>query len=264
VMDLIDIDSLKWAQYVEKAPPWTAWIYRHEARYLGAYEQRIAREFDRLVVVSHQERALFPGGAPENLSAIPNGVDLEWFSPREEAPQGSSPPTLVFTGVMDYWPNVDGITWFVDEVLPLIREKVPDVELLVVGSRPSPEVRRLAQRRGITVTGFVDDVRTYIQRASVCVVPLRIARGIQNKVLEAMSMGKAVVTTPQAYEGVRAKAGDDIVVAADPAAFAAAVVSLLGDAARAGRIGRSARLCVESNYSWARNLATLDAMLTGP
>ena len=260
VMDLIDVDSLKWGQYASKAPPWTAWIYRHEARYLAAYEQKIAREFDSMLVVSEQEREIFPGGAPANLLAVPNGVDVEMFAPRE-APASSAKPALVFTGVMDYWPNIEGITWFVQDVLPRIREAVPEVELFIVGSRPTADVQRLGQAAGITVTGFVDDVRTYLARAAVCVVPLRIARGIQNKVLEAMAMGRPVVTTQQAYEGVKACSGEDIVVAPDEAAFASSVVDLLRDSARAEQIGRAARVCMERNYSWAANLAPLDAIL---
>ena len=260
VMDLIDIDSLKWRQYADKAPPWTAWIYRHEARYLAAYEQRIAREFDSLLVVSDQERELFPGGAPSKLMAVPNGVDLEMFTPGE--PPASTPqPALVFTGVMDYWPNIEGITWFVQDVLPRIRQSIVGAQLFIVGSRPTADVQKLSQVAGVTVTGFVDDVRTYLQRAAVCVVPLRIARGIQNKVLEAMSMGRPVVTTAQAYEGVKARSGVDIVVADGAAEFADAVVGLLKNRERAEQIGREARACMVRNYSWAANLAPLDAVL---
>lgn len=263
IMDLIDIDSLKWAQYARKARPWTAWIYRHEAYHLAAYEQRIAREFDHVLVVSEQERALFPGGASPNLSAMSNGVDLDFFSPPRSSAKGATEPALVFTGLMDYWPNVEGVTWFVEHVFPRIRAAIPSVRFFIVGSRPCAHVQRLARHPGVTVTGFVEDVRDYLARAAVCVVPLRIARGIQNKVLEAMAMGKATVSTVQAFEGIQAQAGTDIVVAGDASEFAAAVLQLLSNPLRADEIGSCARHCVERHYSWAQNLAVLDAMLTG-
>ena len=169
---------------------------------------------------------------------------------------------MVFTGVMDYWPNIEGMVWFVDKVLPVIQKTVPGVALYIVGSRPSPEVLKLSAVPGVTVTGFVDDVRDYIGQASVCIAPLRIARGIQNKILEAMAMAKAVVTTPQAFEGVHAVAGSDIMVAEDELAFAAAVVSLLKDPEKATAMGRNARTKIEQYYSWDANLAPLEALLT--
>jgi len=257
LMDLIDVDSFKWRQYAERSPPWTAWIYRHEAKALGAYEQRIAREFDRLYVVSDQERTFFPGGPPAHLEGMSNGVDLAFFAPRGPVASPLSTHALVFTGVMDYWPNVEGVSWFVERVLPLVQAVLPDAQLFIVGSRPSPEVRRLADAPGVTVTGFVNDVRDYISGASLCVAPLRIARGIQNKVLEAMAMAKAVVATPQAYEGVRAEAGEDIVVAEGEIGFADAIIALLRDQARAERIGANARRRVEQHYTWQGNLARL-------
>jgi glycosyltransferase involved in cell wall biosynthesis len=162
---------------------------------------------------------------------------------------------------MDYWPNVQGVTWFADEVLPLIHAQRPDVHFIVVGSRPTEGVKRLAERPGIEVTGFVDDVRGFVQDAALCVVPLKIARGVQNKVLEAMAMGKTVVCTSQSLEGIRASDGVDVVVADEPAAFAARVLDLLQAPRLAEEIGRRARLCVERGYSWDANLRPLDALL---
>jgi sugar transferase (PEP-CTERM/EpsH1 system associated) len=188
-------------------------------------------------------------------------VDLEFFRPDAVAPRAAEVPTVVFTGMMDYWPNVDGVTWFADDVLPRIQARLPDVEFLIVGARPTRDVERLGERRGIRVTGFVEDVRTYLSRAHVCVAPLRVARGIQNKVLEAMAMGKAVVSTPEAFEGIRAVAGDEIVVVEDAEAFAASVLALLRDQSRAREIGRRARARVESDYGWDANLRVLDRLL---
>jgi len=262
VMDLIDVDSYKWWQYAEQSPVWTSWIYRYEAEYLAEYEKRIARIFDHVLVVSEQEKSLFPGGGnTPNLKAMSNGVDLEFFKSDQLGTHVPARPTLVFTGAMDYRPNIDGIRWFVESVFPRIQVAVPGVELLIVGNKPTPEVVRLGRVRGVVVTGFVEDVREYLARASVCVVPLRVARGIQNKVLEAMAMGRAVVCTPQAHEGIRATSGKELVVAEGTDDFSAATIDLLSDQGKAERLGLAARQCVEREYSWEDNLRLLDRIL---
>jgi sugar transferase (PEP-CTERM/EpsH1 system associated) len=256
VMDLIDVDSCKWIQYAEVAGPWISWLYRYEARTLGAYEQRIVAEFDRVFLVSPAEARLL--GSPASagrVGSFSNGVDLAYFAPRAPAGEAS---TLVFTGVMDYRPNIDAVEWFAREVLPRLREARPDVRFAIVGSRPTAQVRKLASLEGVTVTGFVEDVRDWLARAAVCVAPLRIARGVQNKVLEAMAMGLPVVATPQAHEGIDAVAGRDLLVASDAAAFAEAVLGLLRDRPRAAALGAAARRCVERHYRWDANLAVLD------
>jgi sugar transferase (PEP-CTERM/EpsH1 system associated) len=263
-MDLIDVDSRKWEQYAEKSPAWSAWLYRREARCLGAYERRIAESFDRVLVVSEQERELFPGDQRGALLAVPNGVDLEYFTPDYQSRADMPPMSIVFTGVMDYWPNVEGVRWFVEHIFPRIRSAVPNAHLYIVGSRPGNAVRRLGTTAGITVTGHVDDVRDFIAGARVCVAPLRIARGVQNKVLEAMAMGKAVISTPYAFEGLAAVLGQDLEVAGDEERFAAVAVDLLKDSARAQMLGRNARHCVEQGYSWAASLRLLEAILSGP
>jgi glycosyltransferase involved in cell wall biosynthesis len=168
---------------------------------------------------------------------------------------------LVFTGVMDYWPNIDGMQWFVWRIWPQIRAEIPAVRLFIVGSRPSAQVRRLGKVAGVTVTGFVEDVRDYIAMASACIVPLRVARGLQNKILEAMAMGKPVVTTPAALTGIDATPGLELLVAADEAAFAASVTTLLRDESRSAELGRRARDCVERCYSWAQALRPLGDLI---
>lgn len=263
LMDLIDVDSRKWQQYADHCSVLMAPIYRFEARHLADYERRIAERFDSVLVVSEQERAMFPAaGVADNLVVVPNGVDLAFFRPDSVARGTAERPTVVFTGVMDYWPNVEGVTWFSDAVLPRVQARLPDVEFLIVGARPTRDVDRLGDRRGVTVTGFVEDVRTFLSRAHVCVAPLRVARGIQNKVLEAMAMGKTVVSTPEAFEGIQAVEGEEIVVANGAEAFAVAVVDLLSDGSRAREIGRRARARVESDYGWEAKLSVLDDLLT--
>jgi polysaccharide biosynthesis protein PslH len=263
LMDLIDVDSEKWLQYARRSPPWSAWLYRREARCLRRYERRILEAFDRVLVVTEAERDLIApaGDAGRAVVAIPNGVDLERFSPRHRGRFDGPAPLLVFTGVMDYWPNVDGIGWFVERVFPLIRASVPAVRLLIVGNRPTARVRSLGAVAGVTVTGFVPDVRDYLAAASVCIVPLRIARGIQNKLLEAMAMGKPVVSTPAAFEGLRARADQDLLVAAEEQAFAEAVVALLSDERKSAELGFRARACVERSYRWDQNLRPLEELL---
>jgi len=262
LMDLIDVDSFKWRQYAQRTSFPMSWVYRYEAAHLEDYERRIAARFDELLLVSEQERGYLPAGIPaDKVHAISNGVDLEYFSPVATPAPADEIPAIVFTGVMDYWPNVDGVQWFADEVLPLIRAQVPGARFVIVGSKPVEAVKRLADRPGIEVTGFVDDVRTYVARAHVCVVPLRIARGVQNKVLEAMAMGKAVVGTAQAMEGIRATLGEDAIAADGAGVFAAAVIDLLKSPQRAALIGGNARRCVERGYSWRTNLSGFDALL---
>lgn len=263
VMDLIDIDSYKWKQYAEQSGTWISWLYSYESKYLAEYERCIAENYDHVLVVSEQEKKLFPGGDnTSNLTAMSNGVDLEFFRPEISSIQASVRPTIVFTGAMDYRPNIDGIKWFVDSVFRKVQALVPDVELFIVGSKPTTEVERLGRLRGVTVTGFVEDVREYLAKASVCIAPLRVARGIQNKVLEAMAMGKTVICSPQAYEGIHAMPGRDLVVAESADAFAAAVLYFLEHQVEAAQLGHSARLFVESNCTWAENLSLLDRILS--
>jgi sugar transferase (PEP-CTERM/EpsH1 system associated) len=240
-----------------------SWVYRHEASTLATYERRIVRDFDRVFLVSSSEAALLDGsGSSGKVDAFSNGVDLDYFAPGFVSQASSSlsdaGPLIVFTGVMDYRPNVEGVEWFARQVFPSVRSRVPDARFAIVGSRPTAAVQALAELSGVAVTGFVDDVRDWLARASVCVAPLLIARGIQNKVLEAMAMGKAVIATPEAFEGVSAVEGRDLLVAKAPIDFADKVVELLMDPQRAGTIGGCARQRVEQAYQWSTNLAVLD------
>ena len=263
IMDLIDVDSVKWQQYADDARWPINLIYRREARLLGRYESRIGREFDRVFVVSRTEAELFPDPSCRGMiGAVSNGVDLEYFSPVPEM-QDPPIPTLAFVGMMNYRPNIEGMQWFLDKVFPGVRSAVSDCRLLIVGGRPTTVVQGWGRLQGVEVTGFVDDVRDYVRGASLSVVPLLIARGIQNKVLEAMAMGKAVVATPQAIEGIDAIRGEEVVVAADAAAYVQAIVDLLRAPDKAKRIGVAARRRVESSYSWASQLRELDTIVAG-
>jgi sugar transferase (PEP-CTERM/EpsH1 system associated) len=259
VIQFTDLDSQKWQVYAASSRFPKSWVYRTEAERLLGYERHIARTFDYSLFCSAREledfQRLIPGFPAR---CIRNGVDLDYFRPTGEAKE---PDNLVFTGVMNYRPNVDGVVWFCREVLPLIRAEVPGATFTVCGASPDKAVRVLTRLGGVTVTGAVPDVRPYLARASVGVVPVRIARGIQNKLLEAMAMGLPAVTTTAAYAGLEADDGRDLVVADQPAAFAAAVVGLLRDRHRRAEMGRSARAAVVANYRWDRTLAQLDDVI---
>ena len=264
VVDFVDVDSDKWRQYAQKKSWPMSWLYRHEARQLLAYERHVARTCDASLFVSEPEADLFRQLAPESSHKIGyfnNGVDTVYFSPDHafDNPYAADEPAIVFTGAMDYWPNVDAVQWFATEVFPRLRVDFPKVRFMIVGARPAPDVLALAAADGITVTGTVDDVRPFIRHAAVAVAPLRVARGIQNKVLEAMAMSKSVVVSPQALEGIEAEVGRDLVVAGDAGQFINAVAALLNHPEPA--LGTAARRQVQQRYSWAANLSRIDASL---
>jgi sugar transferase (PEP-CTERM/EpsH1 system associated) len=264
IIDFVDVDSDKWSQYAgQKSWPMN-WVYAREGRKLLRYERQVARQFDASLFVSQQEAAMFSGLAPESAPRIgwfSNGVDSSYFSPHHDFdnpyPQGG--PVLVFTGAMDYWPNADSVQWFAREVLPGILARHADARFYIVGARPTPEVQALAALPNVTVTGSVPDVRPYIAHADLAVAPLRIARGIQNKVLEAMAMAKTVLVSPQALEGVAATPGRDLLLARDAADFIERACAALEQPD--SDIGRAARARVEASYNWDINMGRVEALL---
>lgn len=265
VADLVDVDSDKWAQYA-KSKSWPkSWIYRREAERLLDFEQQIASDFDSVVLVNEKEAALFQSLAPESAQRIThanNGVDTEYFSPMQnfDDPYHGDRQVLAFTGAMDYWPNVDAVEWFAEAVFPTVRKKFPDARFFVVGSRPDPRVKKLAELPGVVVTGSVPDIRPYLAHAAVAVAPLRIARGTQNKVLEAMAMGKVVIASQEAAQGVSAAHGAELIVAKDAAEFIEQISFGLNGNNRES-MGERARECVMQKYSWDANLSRIGRML---
>jgi sugar transferase (PEP-CTERM/EpsH1 system associated) len=262
VMDFVDIDSDKWHQYAPTKPWPLSWLYRREGDKLLAWERRVAAEFDASLFVSAAEAADFQARAPESAAKVSyyhNGVDADYFSPDRGYPNPypDSNRTFVFTGAMDYWPNVDAVLWFAAEVLPQLRASLLGCRFAIVGSKPAPEVQALANQPDILVTGRVEDVRPYLAHADVVVAPLRIARGIQNKVLEGMAMARPVVASPQAMEGISALHDQEVRVADDAATMAEAVLTAMDDA----DMGRAARQRVRESFSWAHNLARVDQLL---
>jgi sugar transferase (PEP-CTERM/EpsH1 system associated) len=263
VMDFGDADSEKWLEYARRAPFPLSLAFRLEGRKVRRWERWLGEEFDACSVISPRERDALAGYVRKPVHVIPNGVDLEYFRPQRPPGQGHHPRRLVFTGNMSYKPNVDAVRHLAAEILPRVRQRLPDVELYIVGMDPAPAVRRLADGRRIVVTGRVDDVRPYLESAAAAVAPLRLARGLQNKVLEAMAMRVPVVASPAAFQGIQAVADRDLLVAADPEAFSRAVLSLLRDPATRERYAAAGRACVEANHNWDRLLARLEQLLTG-
>jgi sugar transferase (PEP-CTERM/EpsH1 system associated) len=262
VLDMVDVDSDKWTQYAPTQRWPLSWVYAREGRKLAAWEARVAADFDATLLVSREEAALLQRRAPaarDRIGAFENGVDADYFSPARDYPDPYPADALgvVFTGAMDYWPNIDAVTWFADRIFPAVRDAVPAAQFTVVGSRPADAVLALARQPGVVVTGGVPDVRPWLAHAACAVAPLRIARGVQNKVLEAMAMARPVVASPQAAEGIRAEAGRDYALAGDETSFAAAVIAAL----RAPGSNPHARERVLAHYDWTRNVAVIDPLL---
>ncbi len=268
MMDFVDLDSAKYAAYGAEGSGPMAWINRREGRVLLDFERRVAARADMSSFVSEAEAALFrevSGEGADKVVALENGVALDYFDPTADFPAipPESGPLLVFTGQMDYRPNVEAVESFARETLPAIRSARPDVRFAIVGRSPAPSVLALGELPGVTVTGGVPDVRGWIAAADVVVAPLRIARGIQNKVLEAMAMARPVVASPQAAEGIDATHESHFIVAANPAEEAAHILDLLARPDHARRIGLAARARMEERYRWSATLERLPAMLFG-
>jgi polysaccharide biosynthesis protein PslH len=267
-VDFVDVDSAKWTAYAEQHRWPMSWLYRREGRRLLAYERHAARTARRGFFATEKEADLFRQLAPDcagRVESMGNGVDADYFSP---APDRASPfdageTPLVFTGAMDYWPNIDAVSWFAQAVLPRLRERRPGLRLHIVGRSPAPAVRALAAdpAAGVVVTGTVPDVRPWLQHAAVVVAPLRLARGIQNKILEAMAMGRPVVASPEAATGLAAADAGALEVATQPAAWASRVCALLAAPARGADLGQAGREYVLGHHSWQANLGPLHAML---
>lgn len=261
IVDLCDADSAKWMEYARlKSWPMNA-VYAREGRLLSAEETRIINWADAAFAISEEEADLLGSrdGVEKEVRWFCNGVDAARFAP---GAAGAGPRhTAVFVGAMDYWANVDAVLWFMRDVWPQVRARLPEATFAIVGTNPVKAVKRLNGADGVSVTGRVEDVRPYVESASLVVAPMRIARGVQNKVLEAMAMAKAVVSTPAGLEGIDARIGSEAITAASRDVFAREIVRLAQDEDAARRIGAAARLRVLADYQWPAQLARLDAAI---
>jgi sugar transferase (PEP-CTERM/EpsH1 system associated) len=265
LVDFVDMDSAKWAQYATTHRWPFSWIYRREGEQLLRFERAVAKDARRSFFVTEAEAALFQQAAPEcadRVEAMCNGVDADFFSPGHDFanPYPAHEKPVVFTGAMDYWPNIDAAVWFANEVLPRLRKHHPEIRFYVVGRTPDPAVQALASNpdAGVVVTGTVDDVRPYIAHAAVIVAPLRIARGIQNKVLEAMAMAQTVIASAACAEPIDAEPGVALLCATSADEYIAHVDALLAAPENVRRIGAAARERVIQRYSWHAHLSKID------
>lgn len=255
-IDLCDADSEKWRQYSRSSRGLMRFIYSREATCLSEAETDIANWAEASFAITPQEAAIFNDrpGVQRKVDWWANGVDTTYYDPDRKSKNEGCRADVVFVGAMDYRANVDAINGFVREAWPMLRKRKPDATFAIVGARPTRQVRTLHGSNGITVTGRVDDVRPWLSGAKVVIAPMCVARGIQNKVLEAMAMAKAVILTPAAAEGIKATAGKEYVVAENGTAFATELERLIADKGAADAIGRAARACVIADYDWSARL----------
>ncbi len=264
IIDFVDVDSEKWGQYAaSRAWPMSA-VYAREQKRLREFERRIADAFDGTLLASAAEADFFRRLAPEaadRVQAMPNGIDAAYFQPKRDYPNPfpRPAPVIVFTGAMDYWPNIQAATWFAREAMPLIRRRWPSLEFWIVGAHPDAAVRKLGTLEGIVVTGRVDDIRPYLGHAAAVVAPLWIARGVLNKVLEAMAMAKPIVATQEACAGIAVADADAVLTARTAPEFADRVHAIL--AGEHEQLGARARQCVLAHHRW--DFAVLDRMMGG-
>ncbi|WP_338426018.1 TIGR03087 family PEP-CTERM/XrtA system glycosyltransferase [Sphingopyxis kveilinensis] len=267
LMDFVDVDSAKFATYAEqdKRQP-LHWVHKREARMLGAYEAEVARRATASLFVSEAEAALFrqrSGLGRDKVLAVENGIDADRFDPAltfDPVDDGEG-PLAVFTGQMDYRPNIDAVRWFAADILPLIRRRNAAARFAIVGRAPTDEVRALAKLPGVTVTGEVPDVRPWLAAADAVVAPLLLARGVQNKLLEAMAMARPIVASAAAATGIDAVPDEHLLVAEGTEAMAEAAGALFDDRAAGERMGQAARARMIARYGWDARMAPLGELL---
>lgn len=259
VMDLVDVDSQKFADYAATSWGPKAWLYGLEARRVRQLERFICQRAQAVTLVSEAEADILRQICPnDNTTVVKNGVDLEYFRPASDVVQRER---CVFVGALDYLPNVQGIGWFCREVWPRVIRLHPAATLEIVGRNPVASVRSLSTLAGVRVVGTVPDVRPHLSAASVAVIPLQIARGIQNKVLEALAMAKPVIASPGALEGLGVTPGEHVIAARSTSEWVEALEGVFGDPPMAAGLGNAGRRFVEAEHNWETCLSPLDELL---
>lgn len=260
-----DIDSDKWTQYAAAKSGFARWLYSREAKKLHQFEKHSTERFGLTTFVTSVEVDLYKSMCPDltaKIGLLENGTDTAYWDPQAqtESIDQFAGPTIVFTGAMDYFPNEDAVVWFAQEIFPIVRQSIPNACFCIVGSRPGSNVKNLESIAGVTVTGRVADVRPYLQQAMVSVAPLRAARGIQNKVLEALAMGCAVVCTSSVAKPLKPLAKANVIEHDEGAAFASGVIDALA-AAQNTELRQARRSAIQTEYSWQASLRCIDDYL---
>lgn len=262
IMDFMDLDSDKWLQY-SKSSTWPmSWIYAREGRLLGQYEKRIQNAFHHCFFISQNEVDLFHerNGTSENIHVLGNGTNTDVFSPAL-SPPGNPDPVFIFTGVMDYRPNIDAVMWFVKNAWPGLKREFPEARFIIAGMNPSPAIQRLSKASGIEITGFVDSMLPYYHQSDYFVAPFTIARGVQNKVLQAFACGLPVISSPMGAEGIDCVDGEHILIADSGEDYLQAVLRLEKDSDLKSSIKANALKLINDQYSWDGQLKVLDDLL---
>lgn len=259
ILDFGDMDSQKWLEYANYKPFPLSLGYRFEGYKMLAAEKRLAKRFDLCTATTRAEWETLNGySTGADTDWFPNGVDADYFSP---AAEGYDADTISFIGRMDYYPNQECMSRFCEQVWPLLKARRASMKLLIVGADPSAEMRQLGELPGVTVTGSVPDVRPFIRKSALMVAPLNIARGTQNKILEAMAMGVPVVTSRIAAGGVDALAEDHFLVSDTPPEYANAIFRLIEDPAERQRLSQAGRERMLSHHAWPRSMVRLDGII---
>ncbi|WAJ70707.1 TIGR03087 family PEP-CTERM/XrtA system glycosyltransferase [Catenovulum adriaticum] len=264
VIDFVDVDSDKWRQYAQGKRGIMRWVYHREYKRLAQYENDICAHFQASIFVSQDEAEHFKQRQSEananKVHAIQNGVDSEYFNTNASGikPLITSEPSICFTGAMDYWANVDAVVWFCEAVWPELKKQIPQLTFNIVGGNPTEKVKALSRLEGVNVTGRVEDVRPYIKAATLVVAPMRIARGIQNKVLEAMAMSKTVVMTSMAAEGIQLPFIQKQYIQDDEQETIKVIKTLFSDQESLDKVGSANLEIIQSHYQWQAVLKPFD------
>lgn len=261
LMDFMDVDSDKWRQYANESNFPKRLLYLREAKKISELERRVASTFDATFVIAETEKALFESliSNKGNLKVLGNGIDQSLFNPSKS--KATSTTNFLFSGVMDYKPNIDAVLWFVEHCWTKIQLEVPNATLTVAGMNPSPSIIKLGAAHNIEITGFVDDIKPFFDQAHVFIAPFQIARGVQNKVLQAMACALPVVCTPLGAEGIMCHHNEDIIIAKDANEFTKQAIEFANNLALRERIGQQAFSTINSHYAWESVLKPLTEII---